>query len=80
MDKDKSTVISKIVTMLLEGNETAAKTIIRQEYPHTYFELEKRTYTMMQKMNQFISDGFIDSNALLIAAPVSAFVTASRGL
>ena len=60
MSKDKSTVISEIVSMLLEGNETAAKTIIRQEYPHTYFELEKRTYTMTQKMNQFIRDGFID--------------------
>lgn len=60
MDKDKSTLISEIVTMLLEGNESAAKTIIRQEYPHTYFEFEKRTYTMTQKMNQFIRDGFID--------------------
>lgn len=46
--------------MLLDGNETAAKTIIAQEYPHTYLEVEKRTYTMAQKMNQFINDGFID--------------------
>lgn len=60
MDKDKSNVISKIVTMLLDGNESAAKTIICQEYPHTHFEVEKRTYTMTQKMNQFIKDGFID--------------------
>ena len=60
MNSDKSEVISDIVTFLLEGNQTAAKTIIHQEYPHTYFEIEKRTYTMVQKMNQFISDGFID--------------------
>ena len=60
MDKDKSKVISDIATMLLGNNETAAKTIICNEYPHTYFEVEKRTYTMIQKMNQFIRDGFID--------------------
>lgn len=60
MNKDKSTIISNIASMLLEGNKIAAKTIICQEYPHTYYEIEKRTYTMVQKMNQFISDGFID--------------------
>lgn len=60
MRNDKSEVISDIVSFLLEGNQTAAKTIIHQKYPHTYFEIEKRTYTMVQKMNQFIRDGFID--------------------
>ncbi len=60
MDKDKSKVISDIATMILENNKVAAKTIICQEYPHTYYEIEKRTYTMAQKMAQFISDGFID--------------------
>ena len=60
MDKDKSAVISDIVEMLLEDNESTAKAIIHQEYPHTYYEIEKRAYTMAQKMNQFISDGFID--------------------
>ena len=60
MGQDKSAVISKIVTMLLGDNETAARTILAQEYPHTYLEIEKRTYTMAQKMNQFINDGFID--------------------
>ena len=60
MDKDKSLVISDIAKMLLEENETIAKEIIKKEYPHIYFETEKRTYTMIQKMNQFIRDGFID--------------------
>ena len=60
MDKDKSNVISDIAEMLLKNNRTAAKTIICQEYPHIYFEIEKRAYTMTQKMNQFVSDGFID--------------------
>ena len=60
MDKDKSLVISDIANMLLEDKEITAKEIIKNEYPHTYFEIEKRTYTMVQKMNQFIRDGFID--------------------
>lgn len=60
MAKDRSAVMSNIAAMLLAGNKTAAKTIICQEYPHTYYEIEKRAYTMAQKMNQFISDGFID--------------------
>ncbi len=60
MDKDRSRVISEIVDTLLKGNMTTAKNIISQEYPHTYYEVEKRTYTMTQKMNQFMSDGFID--------------------
>ena len=60
MDKDKSLVISDIANMILEDKEITAKEIIKNEYPHTYFEIEKRTYTMVQKMNQFIRDGFID--------------------
>lgn len=60
LDRDKSKVISDIASMLLENNKNEAKTIICQEYPHTYYEIEKRTYTIAQKMNQFISDGFVD--------------------
>ena len=60
MKKDKSTVISNITSLLLEGNKMAAKTVICQEYPHEQVEIEKRAYTMTQKMKQFISDGFID--------------------
>ena len=60
MEKDKSAVISDIAAKLLENNKSAAETIIREEYPHTYFEIDKRTYTLEQKMNQFIKDGFID--------------------
>ena len=60
MAKDRSSVMSNIANMLLAGNKAAAKTIICEEYPHTYYEIEKRAYTMAQKMNQFICDGFID--------------------
>ena len=60
MNKEKCNIISDIADMLLENNKTAAKSIICQKYPHTYYEIEKRTYTITQKMKQFIRDGFID--------------------
>ena len=60
MNKDKSSIISSIVSLLLDDNEASAKAIINQEYPHTRVEIDKRTYTMAQKMNQFLRDGFID--------------------
>lgn len=60
MKKEKSAIITDIVTMLLYDNKLAAKTIICEEYSHKYIEIEKRAYTMEQKMHQFISDSFID--------------------
>jgi hypothetical protein len=60
MDKEKSTIISEIATLLLQSNRTEAKSVICRKYPHTSLEIEKRTYTLTQKMNQFVSDGFID--------------------
>ena len=57
---DKCNIISDIATMLLKNNKQEAKNIINQEYPHECCEIEKRTYTINQKMNRFISDGFID--------------------
>ena len=43
MNKDKSEVISDIAAMLLKDNKESAKEIIQQEYPHKYYEIEKRT-------------------------------------
>ena len=60
MNKDKSSIIASIVSLLLDDKEASAKEIINQEYPHTQVEIDKRTYTMAQKMNQFLRDGFID--------------------
>ena len=60
MPNDKSEVISNIISMLLDDDKTAAKALIHQDYPHKQIETEKRTYTILQKMNQFVSDGFID--------------------
>lgn len=60
MYKDKSEVISEIANLLLNKDNHGANTLINQEYPHAYYETEKRTYTIQQKMTQFIKDGFID--------------------
>lgn len=57
---DKSVVISDITRMLLKNNHIAVKEKICKEYPHTHFEIEKRTYTTLQKMKLFIRDGFVD--------------------
>ncbi len=60
MSKEKSDIISDVVTMLKENQENSAKQIIINEYPHKIYEIKKRTYTTTQKMEQFIRDGFID--------------------
>lgn len=60
MDRDKSEIISDVAINILHNDITKAREIINCEYPHEYFEVEKRTYTMTQKMEQFIRDGFID--------------------
>ena len=60
MEKEKGIIISNIVEMLVENNTSLAKSIIINEYPHKIYDVKKRTYTMTQKMEQFIRDGFID--------------------
>ncbi len=60
MYKDKSIVVYDIVEKLINDDEKNAKLIINRDYPHVYYEIDKRSYTMIQKMNQFIKDGFID--------------------
>ena len=60
MEKDKSTIISNIFEALLNQDKETAKSTLLSEYPHKPFEIEKRSYTIAQRMEQFISDGFID--------------------
>lgn len=60
MDRDKSEIISDVAINILHNDITKAREIIKCEYPYERFEVEKRTYTMTQKMEQFIRDGFID--------------------
>lgn len=58
--KDKSEIIADIARMILLDKTDAAKAIIHNEYPHKSFDIEKRSYTITQKMEQFLYDGFID--------------------
>ena len=60
MKREKSDVISSIIDLLIDNNKISAKSIIINEYPHKIYNIEKRTYTISQKMQQFIDDGFID--------------------
>ncbi len=60
MSRDKSVIISDVANHILNKNLVKAKEIIDFEYPHEFYRVEKRTYTMTQKMEQFIRDGFID--------------------
>ena len=60
MSRDKSEIILDIAINLLNNDITKAKQIIVCEYPHKQFAIEKRTYTMTQKIEQFVKDGFID--------------------
>ena len=60
MEIEKSLVISDIATKLLNEDFNSAKEIISSKYPHQITEIETRSYTLSQKMKQFIKDGFID--------------------
>lgn len=57
---EKGEIIASIAEMLLDKNHDLAKATIINEYPHEIYGIEKRTYTITQKMQQFIKDGFID--------------------
>ncbi len=60
MKKEKGNIISDVAEKLLNNNKESARAAIINDYPHKIFDIEKRSYTMSQKMKQFISDGFID--------------------
>ena len=60
MKRQNSEIISNVIELLIGNNEILAKSIIVNEYPHKIYNVEKRIYTVHEKMEQFISDGFID--------------------
>lgn len=57
---DKSQILENISNLLLENKIEEARATIQNEYPHKHMELEKRSYTQKEKMEQFLRDGFID--------------------
>ena len=57
---DKSGIIQKVMYALINNDERKAKEVIGKEYPHQVKEIEKRSYTLIERMQQFLKDGFID--------------------
>lgn len=57
---DKSKILENISNLLLENRIEEAKATIQNEYPHKHIKLEKHSYTIKEKMEQFLRDGFID--------------------
>ena len=58
MDKDE--ILKNVANLLLRGEKEEARSTIQNEYPHKHTEIEKRSYTLKEKMEQFLRDGFID--------------------
>ena len=57
---DKSQIINNISNLLFENKLEEARVFLQNEYPHKHIELEKRSYSFKEKMEQFLRDGFID--------------------
>ena len=57
---DRSQILENISKLLIESKTEEARAIIQNEYPHKHIELKKRSYTLKEKMEQFLRDGFID--------------------
>ena len=57
---DKSEIIKNIALLLLENNKPAAKDLLQNQYTHQTTEIHSRSYSLKDKMLQFITDGFID--------------------
>ena len=56
----KTDTLEKIALQLLKQNSIKAVEILNNEYPFTFLDRSKRTYTETQKIKQYIKDGFID--------------------
>ena len=57
---DKAQILENIAKLLFDKKTEDARAIIQNEYPYKHIELEKRSYTLKEKMEQFLRDGFID--------------------
>lgn len=57
---DKTVTIKHICKALLEGRNTEAKKIARNQYPFQPLFRKRRNYFLHQSMQVFVRDGFID--------------------
>lgn len=53
-------IIIKSFEKILDKDIEAARGIIREEYPHSLVEVEKRRMSSYEKLQVFLRDGFID--------------------
>lgn len=57
---EKAFIIEKVFMNVFNNKNTEAKEILKVEYPFHIVEVEKRAYTIDQKIKVFMKDGFID--------------------
>ena len=57
---EKSEIIKGISQLILSNKLEDATAFLQAEYPYRKIEQEKRSYTLKEKMEQFLSDGFVD--------------------
>ncbi|MGN1318214.1 MAG: hypothetical protein ACI4VF_04305 [Lachnospirales bacterium] len=58
--RNKVDIIEDAINAIYDENDNLALNIINKEYPFKRFIVHKRKYTIGQKLNIFIRDGFID--------------------
>ena len=56
MEKDQ--ILENIAKLLFDNKTKDTRAIIRNEYPYKHIEPETRSYTLKEKMEQFLRDGF----------------------
>lgn len=57
---NQSNLLKSICQLLLESKTEDARALLQNKYPHKHIELDKRSYSLKEKMEQFLRDGFID--------------------
>ena len=57
---DKSKILEDISLFLLDGEKEEAKAFLNKHYPHEPKKIDKRSYSLKEKIKQFFCDGFID--------------------
>ena len=58
--REKSEIISDIAEMILDNKKDSCIDIISNCYPHNHVNINKRAFSLSEKMELFINDGFID--------------------
>ncbi len=60
MATDRAALIGRVLQTVRSGDPTAARDILRADYPFVAVSPESRRYTEVQSLQVFIRDGFVD--------------------